>query len=160
MQKITPCLWFDHQAESAVDFYTSIFKDSKVLKVARYGEAGAKASGQAKGSVMTIEFELAGQRFLALNGGPIFQFSPAVSMMVHCESQAELDWFWDRLAAGGEPQRCGWLKDQFGLSWQIVPTQMGEFMQGEDPQRSARVMQAMLQMQKLDIQALKKAYEG
>jgi predicted 3-demethylubiquinone-9 3-methyltransferase (glyoxalase superfamily) len=161
MQKITPCLWFDDQAEEAVNFYASIFKDVKVGRIARYDEAGQRVSGRPKGSVMTIEFELFGQQFLALNGGPIFRFTEAISLIVNCESQAEVDHYWEKLTAGGEAQaqQCGWLKDKFGLSWQIVPTALTQMLSSGDAVRSQRVMQAVLKMKKLDIAALKKAYE-
>lgn len=157
MQKITPFLWFDNQAEEAVNFYTSIFRNSKIVNVARYGEDGAKASGQPKGSVMTVAFELDGQPFLALNGGPVFSFTPAISFVVDCKNQEEVDRLWDELSAGGEPQQCGWLKDKYGVSWQIVPAVLGELMSHPDPARSQRVMQAMLQMTKLDINGLQQA---
>jgi len=155
-QKITPFLWFDNQAEEAVKFYTSIFKNSKVGSVSRYGEAGPGP----KGSVMTMTFELDGQQFTALNGGPVFKFTEAISFVVHCETQAELDEFWEKLSAGGQEVQCGWLKDRFGLSWQIVPTALSELMQSGDPARSQRVMQALLQMKKIDIETLRKAYAG
>jgi predicted 3-demethylubiquinone-9 3-methyltransferase (glyoxalase superfamily) len=155
-QKITPFLWFDNQAEEAVKFYTSIFKNSKVGSVSRYGEAGPGP----KGSVMTMTFELDGQQFTALNGGPVFKFTEAISFVVHCETQAELDEFWEELSAGGQEVQCGWLKDRFGLSWQIVPTALSELMQSGDPARSQRVMQALLQMKKIDIETLRKAYTG
>ena len=154
-QKITPFLWFDNQAEEAVKFYTSIFKNSKVVKVSRYGEGGPGP----KGSVMVATFELAGQQFMALNGGPQFKFTEAVSLVVNCETQEEIDEFWERLSEGGQKIQCGWLKDKYGLSWQIVPTILGELMEG-DPQKSQRMMQALMQMTKLDIEGLKKAYEG
>lgn len=160
MQKITPCLWFDDQAEEAANFYTSIFRNSKLGTVARYDEAGAQVSGRPQGSVMTVSFELNGQKFIGLNGGPIFKFSEAVSFVVNCEDQAEVDYYWDKLSAGGTIQQCGWLKDKFGVSWQIVPSIMDEMMSDPDPAKSARVMQAMLQMVKLDIAALKKARDG
>ncbi|HSY16939.1 MAG TPA: VOC family protein [Candidatus Acidoferrales bacterium] len=160
MQKITPFLWFDDQAEAAVRFYTAIFKNSKILKVARYGESGAKASGREKGSVMTIAFRLNGQEFIALNGGPIFKFTEAISFVVNCKTQAEVDHFWKRLSAGGKEIQCGWLKDRYGISWQIVPEALGKMMSSKDAVKSQRVMQAMLQMVKLDIKKLKDAYEG
>jgi predicted 3-demethylubiquinone-9 3-methyltransferase (glyoxalase superfamily) len=159
MQKITPCLWFDDQAEEAVNLYVSLFKNSKVKNVARYGEAGANISGRPPGSVMTVTFELEGQEFMALNGGPHFKLNEAVSFIVNCDSQAEVDEFWEKLSAGGEKSQCGWLKDKYGLSWQIVPTVLGEMLQDKDAKKSARVMEAVLQMQKLDIAALKRAYE-
>ncbi len=164
MPKITPCLWFDNQAEEAANFYVSVFsgrggKNSKILHVARYGEAGAQASGRPKGSVMTVIFQLEGQDFMGLNGGPIFKFSEAVSFMVNCQTQEEVDYFWEKLSQGGEEGPCGWLKDKYGLSWQIVPTALGEMVQDKDPKKSERVMQAMLQMKKLEIEKLKLAYE-
>jgi predicted 3-demethylubiquinone-9 3-methyltransferase (glyoxalase superfamily) len=155
MQKISPFLWFDHQAEEAVALYTSIFENSRVNLVTRYGEAGPGPTG----TVMTIEFELAGQKFVALNGGPHFKFTEAISFVVNCETQAEVDKFWEKLAEGGTEVECGWLKDKFGLSWQIVPTVLVETLQDKDPVRSQRVMKAMLQMKKLDITDLKRAYE-
>lgn len=158
MQTITPFLWFNGQAEAAAKFYTSIFKNSKILKTARYDEHAAKASGQRKGSVMTVAFRLNGQEFVALNGGPHFKFTEAVSFVVNCRNQKEIDYYWKRLAAGGTEVHCGWLKDKFGLSWQIVPAILGEWMSAKDSQRSARVMQALLQMVKLDIKTLKQAY--
>jgi predicted 3-demethylubiquinone-9 3-methyltransferase (glyoxalase superfamily) len=155
MQKITPFLWFDGRAEEAMTFYTSVFKNSKVVSISRYGDAGPAP----KGTVMTTTFELDGQRFIALNGGPLFTFSPAISFFVSCETQAEVDELWDRLVEGGEPQRCGWLKDKFGVSWQIIPTALGAMLQDKDPEKSRRVMQAMLQMIKLDINGLRQAYD-
>jgi predicted 3-demethylubiquinone-9 3-methyltransferase (glyoxalase superfamily) len=159
MQKITPCLWFDDQAEAAVNFYVSLFKNSKITNVARYDEAGAKASGRPVGTVMTMTFQLDGQEFMALNGGPIFKFTEATSFIVNCESQNEVDRLWDALTAhGGEESQCGWLKDRFGLSWQIVPTALGELMSDPDPAKAQRVMQAMLQMKKIDIAKLRQAH--
>jgi predicted 3-demethylubiquinone-9 3-methyltransferase (glyoxalase superfamily) len=160
MNKITPFLWFDNQAEEAARFYVSVFKNSKITDVARYGDEGAKASGQPKGSAMTVAFQLDGQEFVALNGGPHFKFSEAVSFVVNCQTQAEVDHFWEKLSAGGDDkaQQCGWLKDKYGLSWQIVPTVLGEMLQDTNANKSGRVMQAMLQMKKLDIATLKKAY--
>jgi predicted 3-demethylubiquinone-9 3-methyltransferase (glyoxalase superfamily) len=157
MQKITPFLWFDNQAEEAVKFYTSIFKKSKVLKVTRYSEAAAKASGRPKDSVLTIEFQIEGQRFVALNGGPAFKFNESVSFVVNCKTQAELDRFWKKLSAGGKESQCGWLKDKYGLSWQIVPSTLGEILSSKDPAKAERVMKAILQMKKLDIKALRNA---
>ncbi|KIL37771.1 3-demethylubiquinone-9 3-methyltransferase [Gordoniibacillus kamchatkensis] len=155
MQKISPYLWFDNQAEEAVNLYVSIFKNSKVESVVRYGEAGPGPAG----AVMSATFRLEGQRFMALNGGPHFTFSPAISFFVSCETQQEVDELWSKLTAdGGEEGRCGWLKDKFGVSWQIVPTVLGELMQDKDAGKSQRVMQAMLQMNKLDIERLKQAY--
>lgn len=160
MQKITPFLWFDNQAEEAVKFYTSIFKNSKIKNVARYDEAGAKVSGRPKGSVMTVSFQLDGQEFTALNGGPLFKFTEAVSFVIHCKTQQEVDRFWQKLSAGGEPSQCGWLKDKFGLSWQVVPTVLLEMLQDKNARRSQRVMEAMLKMTKIDIKILKQAYKG
>jgi predicted 3-demethylubiquinone-9 3-methyltransferase (glyoxalase superfamily) len=157
MQKITPFLWFDHQAEAAAKFYTSIFKKSKILNVARYGEDAANASGRPPGSVMTVEFEIAGQRFLALNGGPHFKFTEAISFVIHCKTQAELDKFWKKLSAGGKEGQCGWLKDKYGVSWQVVPSLIGKWLTNKDAAKRRRVMQAILQMRKLDIKALKRA---
>jgi predicted 3-demethylubiquinone-9 3-methyltransferase (glyoxalase superfamily) len=156
MQKITPFLWFDGEAEAAMTFYTSIFKNSKVSEVTRYGEAGPGP----KGSVMSCIFELDGQEFYALNGGPMFRFSPAISFFVKCETQEEIDDFWAKLSAGGTIQQCGWLQDKFGVSWQIVPTILGKLLQDKDPVKSQRVMKAMMKMIKLDIKGLKQAYEG
>jgi predicted 3-demethylubiquinone-9 3-methyltransferase (glyoxalase superfamily) len=155
MQKITPFLWFDGKAEEAMTFYTSIFKDSKVIGVTRYGDAGPAP----KGTVMSATFELNGQEFIALNGGPQFTFTPAVSFFVSCETQEEVDELWEKLVEGGEPHRCGWLKDKYGLSWQIVPTALGRMLQDKDPEKSNRVMKAMLQMVKLDISGLQRARE-
>jgi len=159
MHKITPCLWFDDKAEEAVKFYTSIFKHSKVGRIARYGEAGAKVSGRPKGSVMTVTFEIEGQEFMALNGGPHFKFSEAISFIVNCETQQEIDRFWETLSDGGEQGVCGWLKDKYGLSWQIVPTVLGKMMQDKDSEKTNRAMQTILQMKKLHIKRLKQAYE-
>src|SRR3989454_10936403 len=155
MQKITPFLWFDGKAEEAMNFYTSIFKNSKVVSIMRYGEAGPGP----KGSVMSTTFQLNGQEFIALNGGPQFTFSPAISFFVKCQTQDEVDELWEKLSEGGEKQRCGWLRDKFGVSWQIVPTVLGEMLQDKDPEKSKRVMNAMLQMNKIDIKSLKQAYE-
>lgn len=156
MQKIVPSLWFDNQAEEAMNFYVSIFKDSKVGSVTRYGEAGPGTPGAA----MTVTFTLAGQEFMGINGGPYFKFSEAVSFFVHCATQQEVDEFWEKLSAGGEEAQCGWLKDKFGLSWQIVPTVLGEMLQDPDPEKARRVTEAMLQMKKLDIAKLQQAYAG
>jgi len=157
MQKIVTFLWFDHQAEEAANFYVSLFKNSKIVNVSRYGDAGPGP----KGSAMVVVFELDGQRYMALNGGPHFKFSPAISLMVNCETQAEVDGLWDKLLAdGGKPSRCGWLEDKYGLSWQIVPTALGRLMSDPDPEKSKRVTQAMLQMVKLDIAKLEEAYKG
>ena len=156
-QKITPFLWFNNNAEEAVRFYTLIFKKSKVLKVARYHEAGENAAGRPKGSVMTIEFDLEGQRFIALNGGPHFKFNEAVSFVVNCKTQAELDRYWKKLTAGGKQVQCGWLKDKYGVSWQIVPTILGKLLSNKDSAKSERVMQALLKMKKLIIKRLQAA---
>ncbi|MGI0025813.1 MAG: VOC family protein [Nitrososphaera sp.] len=157
-QKITPHLWFDSDAEGAAKFYTSIFKNSRIIHVARYGDAGAQVSGRPKGSAMTVVFELEGQRFMALNGGPIFKFTPAISFLVDCDTQQELDDLWNRLTEGGEIEQCGWLRDKYGVSWQIVPKVLGDMMQDKNPEKQERVMKAMLQMKKIDIQGLKEAY--
>jgi predicted 3-demethylubiquinone-9 3-methyltransferase (glyoxalase superfamily) len=156
-QKITPFLWFDDKAEEAAMFYCSIFENSKVGDITRYDEEAAKVSGRARGSVMTAAFQLEGQEFVALNGGPLFKFSEAISFVVNCETQKEVDYFWDKLSAGGKESRCGWLKDKFGLSWQVVPTVLTELLLDKDTAKSQRVMKAMLQMDKIDIAALKKA---
>jgi predicted 3-demethylubiquinone-9 3-methyltransferase (glyoxalase superfamily) len=161
MQKITPFLWFDHQAEEAAKFYTSVFKNSKVGKILRYDEASAKAAGGAVGSVLTVEFEIDGEKFTALNGGPEFKFNESISFVVNCETQKEVDYFWEKLTAdGGQESQCGWLKDKFGVSWQITPTVLIEMLHDKDSKKSARVMEAMLQMQKIDIKKLKEAYAG
>ncbi len=159
IQKITPFLWFDDQAEEAVKFYTTVFRNSKIHQITRYDEESAKAAGKPKGTVMTVEFELEGQEFVALNGGPQFKFSEAVSFVVNCESQDEVDYYWRRLAEGGDvnAQQCGWLKDKYGLSWQIVPRVLIELLKSPDPDTTRRVMKAMLQMKKIDIETLKKA---
>ena len=156
MQKITTFLWFNNNAEEAANYYTSIFKNSKILDVSRYGDAGPGP----KGSVMVVKFQLAGQEFVALNGGPQFKFTEAISLMVNCESQQEIDELWRKLTAGGEESQCGWLKDKFGLSWQIVPAELGKLMSAKDPAKANRVMQAVLQMKKLDIAKLEQAAEG
>ncbi len=155
MQKITPFLWFDNQAEEAANFYVSIFKNSKLGDISRYSPEAAKAAGRPEGSVMVISFELNGQQFTALNGGPIFKFTEAVSFSVACEDQAEIDYFWEKLSAHPEAEQCGWLKDKFGLSWQIVPKNMGELV-GSSP----KAMAAMLRMKKIDINELQKAHKG
>jgi predicted 3-demethylubiquinone-9 3-methyltransferase (glyoxalase superfamily) len=155
VQKITPFLWFDGQAEEAANFYVSVFKNSKVVRVSRYGAGGPGA----KGTVMSATFQLDGQEFFALNGGPQFHFTPAISFFVDCETQQEVDVLWDRLSDGGRTDRCGWLRDKYGLSWQIVPSILGTLLQDTDPEKSRRVMQAMLQMTKLDIDGLKQAYD-
>ena len=156
MQTISPFLWFDHQAEQAANFYVSVFRNSRITKVARYGDAGPGPAG----SVMTVEFELDGQKFIALNGGPHFKFTEAVSFSVNCETQHDVDTYWDTLSAGGQPGQCGWLKDKFGLSWQINPTILGRLLADPDPKKARRVMDAMLKMKKIEIAALQKAYEA
>ncbi len=155
MQKITPFLWFDSQAEEAANFYASIFPRSRIVSISRYGEAGPGPQG----SVMTVEFELDGQEFIALNGGPQFKFTEAISFSVDCKTQGEVDRFWGKLSEGGAEGPCGWLKDKYGLSWQINPTVLGEMLKDPDPEKSRRVMEAMLQMKKIDIKGLKQAYE-
>jgi predicted 3-demethylubiquinone-9 3-methyltransferase (glyoxalase superfamily) len=155
IQKITPFLWFDHQAEEAAGFYTSIFPNSKIIRVVRYGNAGPGPPG----SAMTVEFQLEGQSFIALNGGPHFKFTEAISFVVHCQTQDELDSYWEKLSAGGVQVQCGWLKDKFGLSWQIVPIALSELLSDPDPEKSQRVMKALMTMKKLDIRALKQAYD-
>src|SRR5687768_2079389 len=159
MQKITPFLWFNDKAEEAVNFYVSIFKNSKIGTIARYGEDGAEASGRPKGTVMTVTFQLEGQEFMALNGGPHFKFTEAISFLVNCKTQEEIDELWQKLSESGEQVQCGWLKDKYGLSWQIVPTVLGEMMSDKDARKSQRVMQAVLQMKKLDIKRLEQAYQ-
>jgi predicted 3-demethylubiquinone-9 3-methyltransferase (glyoxalase superfamily) len=156
MQKIRPFLWFDDNAEEAVNFYVSVFPNSKILNVSRYGEAGPGEDG----AVLTASFELGGQEFMALNGGPVFSFTPAISFFVNCETQQEVDDLWDKLLEGGEPQQCGWLKDKFGVSWQIIPSLLGELLQDDDDEKSQRVMEAMLKMIKIDTAALQRAYDG
>ena len=162
MQKISPCLWFDKEAEEAANFYVSVFKGSKIGDVTRYGKEGYEIHGKEAGTVMTVEFEIEGQKFLALNGGPIFKFNEAISFQVHCEIQEEVDYYWEKLSEGGDKkaQVCGWLKDKYGLSWQIVPTILPKMLKDKDTEKSQRVMKAMLQMHKLDVQTLIKAYEG
>ena len=162
MQKISPCLWFDDEAEEAANFYVSVFKGSKIGDVTRYGKEGYEIHGKEAGTVMTVEFEIEGQKFLALNGGPIFKFNEAISFQVHCEIQEEVDHYWEKLSEGGDKkaQVCGWLKDKYGLSWQIVPTILPKMLKDKDTEKSQRVMKAMLQMHKLDVQTLIKAYEG
>ncbi len=159
MQKIVPFLWFDGQAEEAAKFYTSVFRNSKVLSVTRYSDAAAQIGGRPKGSAMTVAFELEGQKLTALNGGPHFKFTEAISFVVNCATQEEVDYFWDKLSEGGDhkAQQCGWLKDKYGLSWQIVPTRLGELLGERDPAKSKRVMEALLQMKKIDIKALEMA---
>jgi len=156
MQKITPFLWFDGKAEEAANFYTAIFKNSKIGSVSRYGEGGPGP----KGSVMVVTFQLDGQEFMALNGGPLFTFTPAISFLVNCETQEEVDQLWEKLSEGGQKDRCGWLKDKYGVSWQIIPTALGKMMSDPDRAKSSRVMKAMLQMDKIDINTLKQAYAG
>ena len=162
IQKITPCLWFDDQAEEAVDFYAAIFRNSKIVKVARYGEIGYEVHGKPAGTVMTVAFELEGQSFTALNGGPIFKFNEAISFQVNCETQGEVDYYWEKLSEGGDAkaQQCGWLKDKYGVSWQIVPGVLVEMITDPDSAKSQRVMAAMLQMKKIDIDGLRRAYAG
>lgn len=156
MQKITPFLWFDGKAEEAANFYTSIFKNSKIVDTMRSGDAGPGPTG----SVLGVTFALDGQKFIALNGGPMFKFSPAISFFVHCETQDEVDKFWEALSAGGQKQQCGWLQDKYGVSWQIVPTVLDKMLRDPDSAKSSRVMKAMMQMHKLDIAGLKQAYEA
>lgn len=161
MQKISPCLWFDDNAEDAVKFYVSIFKNSQVGNVTRYGKEGYEIHKKKEGSVMTIDFEIEGQKFLALNGGPIFKFNEAISFQIYCDTQEEIDYYWEKLTEGGDKnaQVCGWLKDKFGVSWQVVPIAMIKMLQDKDSKKTERVMKAMLQMHKLDIDALTKAYQ-
>ena len=156
VQKITPFLWFDKQAEEAARFYTSIFESAKIVSLTRYGEAGPGP----RGSVMTVAFQLDGQEFVALNGGPQFKFTEATSFVVNCDTQEEVDRFWEKLSEGGQEVQCGWLKDRYGLSWQIVPVVLSQMLQDKDPQKSQRVMNALLQMKKLDIKRLQQAYNG
>jgi len=162
VQKITPCLWFDGQAQEAAEFYTAIFKNSKIVKIARYGDAGHGVHGMLAGTVMVVAFELDGQAFTALNGGPMFTFTEAISFQVDCETQEDVDYYWNKLSKGGDEraQQCGWLKDKFGVSWQVVPRALPEMMSDPDSVRSGRVMEAMLQMKKIDIDGLKRAYAG
>ncbi len=161
-QKIAVCLWFDDQAEAAAQFYTAIFPNSRIVAVTRYSDVGHEIHGREPGSVMTVEFELDGQSFTALNGGPIFKFNEAVSLQVFCDTQAEIDSFWEKLSAGGDPkaQQCGWLKDRYGLSWQVVPRGMAEMLKNPESEASKRAMAAVLKMKKLDIAALQNAFEG
>jgi predicted 3-demethylubiquinone-9 3-methyltransferase (glyoxalase superfamily) len=160
LHRITPFLWFDGQAEEAAKFYVSIFKNSRVVSTSRYDEESSRVAGRPKGSVMTVAFELDGQEFTALNGGPLFKFTEAISLVVNCETQREVDHFWEKLSAGGEEVQCGWLKDRFGVSWQVVPTILSQLLAGADPEKSRRAMSAMLKMKKLDIDSLKRAYDG
>ena len=161
VQRITPCLWFDDQAQEAAEFYTAMFRNSKIVKIARYGEAGREVHGKPPGSVLTVAFELDGQAFTALNGGPIFKFNEALSLQINCETQAEVDYYWNALSKGGDDaaQQCGWLKDKYGLSWQVAPAKMVDWF-GDPNEKSERAMKAMMQMKKLDIAALQKAYDG
>lgn len=157
---ISPCLWFDTQAEEAANFYVSIFENSRILRTLRYSEAGQEIHGKPAGSVLTVEFELNGQRFVALNGGPEFKFSEAVSFEINCETQQEIDHYWNSLVEGGEEESCGWLKDKFGLSWQVTPAILNEMLKDENDEKTRRVMDAILQMKKLDLAAIQKAYIG
>jgi predicted 3-demethylubiquinone-9 3-methyltransferase (glyoxalase superfamily) len=161
-QRITPCLWFDDQAEEAAKFYMAIFRNSKISKIARYGEAGREIHGKPAGTVMTVAFELDGQTFTALNGGPLFKFNEAISLQVNCQTQEEVDHYWEKLSAGGDKkaQVCGWLKDKYGVSWQVVPSILLELVSDPDSEKSQRAMQAMLKMKKIDIAELKRAYAG
>jgi predicted 3-demethylubiquinone-9 3-methyltransferase (glyoxalase superfamily) len=160
--RIAPCLWFDNRAEEAAKFYTGIFKNSRILSTARYGKEGYEVHHMPEGSVMTVEFEIEGQRFTALNGGPVFTFNEAISFEIHCETQEEVDYYWDRLTAGGDEkaQQCGWLKDRFGVSWQVVPSILSQLLEDPDREKAARAMKAMLQMKKFDIAALTRAAAG
>jgi predicted 3-demethylubiquinone-9 3-methyltransferase (glyoxalase superfamily) len=160
IHSLNPCLWFDDQAENAARFYTSVFPGSRITRIARYPNVGQEVHGRAPGSVMTVEFELTGQAFTALNGGPLFTFSEAISFQVGCDTQEDIDYFWTRLCDGGSPSQCGWLKDRFGLSWQVFPTALLEVWAGQDARRAERAMRAMLTMQKLDIAALQRAAAG
>jgi len=160
IQKITPCLWFDNQAEEAAKFYCAIFKNSRIVNLTYFGEAGHEIHGHQAGTVMTVEFELDGQRFTALNGGPMFKFNEAISLQVNCETQQEIDYYWQKLTEGGDEtaQQCGWLKDKYGVSWQVVPAILNEIFSGPETEKSARAMNAMLQMKKIDIAQIKQAY--
>jgi predicted 3-demethylubiquinone-9 3-methyltransferase (glyoxalase superfamily) len=162
IHKITPCLWFDDQAEEAVRLYTGIFENSRITSILRYGEAGFEVHRRRAGSVMTVSFELEGQSFTALNGGPVFTFNEAISFQIHCETQKEIDHYWEKLSAGGDPeaQQCGWLKDKYGVSWQVVSTALIDMLNDSDPKKSQRAMVAMLQMKKFNIEKLKQAYAG
>ena len=159
-QKITPCLWFDNEAEEAAKFYVSIFKNSTIRSVNRYGNEGHDRHGKPAGSVMTVEFEIEGQKFVALNGGPQFKFDAAVSFVIHCTSQEEIDYYWSRLTEGGREVACGWLKDRFGLSWQVVPAQLVEMLSTKDPARTERVTRAFMAMKKFDVGKLRQAFDG
>ena len=162
MITITPCLWFDSEAEEAARFYTGVFRNSRITAISRYGEAGHEVHGQPAGKVLTVAFELDGRPFTALNGGPQFKFNEALSLQVPCESQEEIDYYWDKLSAGGDPraQQCGWLKDRYGLSWQVFPSAVMDMLQDKDRGKADRVMTAILQMQKMDLKALERAYAG
>jgi predicted 3-demethylubiquinone-9 3-methyltransferase (glyoxalase superfamily) len=162
MPKIIPCLWFDNQAEEAANFYTSIFQNSKIGNISRYGKEGYEIHGGEAGTVLTIDFEIEGQKYTALNGGPAFKFNEAISFVVQCNTQKEVDYYWEKLSEDGDKraQQCGWLKDKYGVSWQIVPGVLGEMLQDKDTEKSDRVMKSMLQMKKLDIEELKRAYKG
>lgn len=162
MQRITPCLWFDDRAEEAAAFYTAIFRNSRIVSISRYGEVGHEVQRRPAGTVMTVAFELDGQAFTALNGGPLFRFNEAISFQVHCETQEDVDYYWETLSAGGDDkaQQCGWLKDKYGVSWQVIPGVLLEMIGDPDPERSQRAMAAMLQMKKIDIEALRCAYAG
>jgi len=162
VKRISPCLWFDSEAEQAAQFYTGIFKNARIVTITRYGKAGFETHHRPPGSVMTVLFELEGEEFTALNGGPLFKFSEAISFQINCETQKEIDYYWEKLSAGGDPkaQQCGWLKDKFGLSWQVVPTIMADLFKDENSAKAAKVMEAMLPMKKLDIAQLKKAAAG
>lgn len=161
-QKITPCLWFDDQAEDAARFYTGIFKNSRIVSVTRYGEAGREIHGKPAGSVMVVAFELDGQPFTALNGGPQFKFNEAISFQVHCETQEEMEYYWEKLSEGGDEraQQCGWLKDKYGVSWQVFPTALLEMINDPASEKSQRATEAMLQMKKIDLEKIKRAYDG
>jgi predicted 3-demethylubiquinone-9 3-methyltransferase (glyoxalase superfamily) len=161
-QRITPCLWFDNEAEEAAKFYTSIFKNSKIGRIARYGKEGYEIHRRPEGTVMTVEFEIDGQPFTALNGGPMFKFNEAISFQVHCETQEEIDYYWEKLSKNGDEkaQQCGWLKDKYGLSWQVIPKELGALMSDPDAEKSQRAMKAMLQMKKIDIVKIKRAHAG
>lgn len=160
MQKITTCLWFDDQAEEAAKLYTDVFSNSRILNITHYGEAGQEVHGKRPGSVMTVEFELDGQKFTALNGGPHFEFTEAISLSIDCVDQEEVDWYWSRLSEGGEEGPCGWLKDRYGLSWQVVPRRLPELLNSGNTEKSGRVMEAMLKMRKIEIEGLEKAYRN
>lgn len=160
-QKITPFLWFDDQAEPAAKFYVSLFKNSKIKEVARYGKSGAAGTGRKEGTVMTVSFQLAGQDFTAINGGPHFQFTEAISLVINCANQKEVDFYWEKLiSGGGRPSQCGWLKDKYGLSWQVVPTEVIELLTDKDPAKSERAMAAVMGMSKLDLQTIRRAHAG